>query len=346
MRAAHIRSHGEIEQLTIGDVLDPKPAVGEVLVEVAAAALNHLDIWVRKGRPGLSVSFPHVLGSDATGTVVEVGNGVDTAIKGTRVVLNPGLWCGHCEWCLRGEQSECATYSIVGLGRWGTFAQRVAVPAVCVSPAPEHLSAHEAAALPLAYLTAWRMLTTRGQLEAGETLLIHGIGGGVAIAGLQLAKLKGARVIVTSSNEQKLKRAGELGADEFIDYSKTQDVGAEVKRITNGRGVDLVLDTTGAGTWPINFASVRKGGRIVHCGVTTGKIAEADIGALYWNHITVMGSTMGSQGEFQGLVSAISASKMKPVIDKVYPLAEARAAQQRMEKGEQFGKIVLDVSAA
>ncbi|MCC6796952.1 MAG: zinc-binding dehydrogenase [Candidatus Hydrogenedentes bacterium] len=344
MRAAHITSHGELDQLTIGDVSDPKPASDEVVVEVAAAALNHLDIWVRKGRPGLTLTFPHVLGSDATGTVAETGAGVDSSLKGRRVVLNPGLWCGHCEWCLRGDHSECSTYSIVGLGRWGTFSQRVAVPAVCVSPAPEHLNAHEAAALPLAYLTAWRMLTTRGQLEAGETLLIHGIGGGVAIAGLQLAKLKGARVIVSSSKEQKLKRAGELGADDFIDYSKTQDVAAEVKRITNGRGVDLVLDTTGAGTWPINFASVRKGGRIVHCGVTAGKIAEVDIGALYWNHITVMGSTMGSQGEFQGLVAAVGAAKMKPVIDKIFPLAEARAAQERMETGEQFGKIVLEVS--
>lgn len=346
MRAAHINSHGHIDQLMVGDVPEPKPAAGEVMVEVAAAALNHLDIWVRKGRPGLTLTFPHVIGSDSTGTVVETGAGIDSSLKGRTVVLNPGLWCGHCEWCLRGAHSECATYSIVGLGRWGTFAQRVAVPAVCVSPAPAHLSAYEAAALPLAYLTAWRMLTTRGQLQAGETLLIHGIGGGVAIAGLQLAKLKGARVIVTSSKTGKLQRAGELGADDFIDYSKTKDVGAEVKRVTNGRGVDLVLDTTGAGTWPINFASVRKGGRIVHCGVTTGKIAEADIGALYWNHITVMGSTMGSQGEFQGLVAAVGAAKMKPVIDKVFPLDEARAAQERMENGEQFGKIVLDVSAA
>ena len=345
MRAAFINNHGELDQLFVGDLPDPKPASGEVLVEVEAAALNHLDIWVRKGRPGLNLSFPHVLGSDATGVVAEVGEGVDAALKGKTVVINPGLWCGHCEWCLRGEHSECVTYSIVGLGRWGTFAQYIVVPAANVSPAPHLLTGYEAAALPLAYLTAWRMLTTRGQLQAGETLLIHGIGGGVAIAGLQLAKLKGARVIVTSSKSSKLQRAGELGADEFIDYSKTQDVGAEVKRITNGRGVDFVLDTTGAGTWPINFASVRKGGRIVHCGVTTGKIAEVDIGALYWNHITVMGSTMGSQGEFQGLVAAVSAAKMKPVIDIIFPLAEARAAQARMEKGEQFGKIILDVSA-
>jgi NADPH:quinone reductase-like Zn-dependent oxidoreductase len=344
MIAAHIRAHGELDQLSVGDVPDPKVGEEQVIVEVAAAALNHLDIWVRKGRPGLTLNFPHVLGSDASGTVLDVGSGVDRALIGSRVVLNPGLWCGRCEWCLRGEHSACATYSIVGLGRWGTFAQRVAVPAACLAPAPEHLSNHEAAALPLAYLTAWRMLTTRGQLKAGETLLIHGIGGGVAIAGLQLGKLMGARVIVTSSKAAKLQRAGELGADEFIDYARTPDVGAEVKRMTQGRGVDLVLDTTGAGTWPINFASVRKGGRIVHCGVTTGKVAEVDIAALYWNHISVIGSTMGSQEEFRAMVAAVGAAKMKPVIDSVFPLPEVRAAQERMEKGDQFGKIVLEVA--
>jgi len=344
MRAAFIEGHGELDRLKVGELSDPAPGAGEVVVEVAAAALNHLDIWVRKGRPGLTLTFPHVLGSDATGTVTDVGADVDRSAIGTRVVLNPGLWCGRCEWCARGEHSECATYSIVGLGRWGTFAQRVTVPAACLAPAPDHLTAHEAAALPLAYLTAWRMLTTRGQLRAGETLLIHGIGGGVAIAGLQLAKLMGARAIVTSSKTAKLQRAGELGADGLIDYAKTQDVGAEVKRMTQGRGVDLVLDTTGAGTWPINFASVRKGGRIVHCGVTTGKIAEVDIAALYWNHVSVVGSTMGSQDEFRALIAAVSAAKMKPVIDTVFPLADARAAQARMEHGEQFGKLVLDVA--
>ncbi|HRK34956.1 MAG TPA: zinc-binding dehydrogenase, partial [Candidatus Hydrogenedentes bacterium] len=224
-----------------------------------------------------------------------------------------------------------------------TFAEQVAVPAASLVVAPAHLSALEAAALPLAYLTAWRMLTTRGQLRAGETLLIHGIGGGVAIAGLQLGKLMGARVMVTSSREEKLSRARELGADDTINYSEKSDVAGEVKRLTEGRGVDLVLDSTGGATWPINFASVRKGGRIVHCGVTTGKTAEVDIAALYWNHISVMGSTMGTQEEFRSLISAVSAAKLKPVIDKVFPIAEGRAAQERMENGDQFGKIVLEV---
>ncbi|MDZ4859785.1 MAG: zinc-binding dehydrogenase [Candidatus Hydrogenedentes bacterium] len=344
MQAIHIQANGEIDQIRFGDVPDPKPRTGEALLQVTAAALNHLDIWVRKGRPGQQPKFPHVLGSDATGRVIGVGEGVDASILGKTVLLNPGLWCGVCEWCVRGEHSVCASYTIIGLGRWGTFAERVTVPAVNLAPAPDHLSAHEAAALPLAYLTAWRMLTTRGQLRAGETLLIHGIGGGVAIAGLQLGKLMGARVIVTSSGEEKLARAGELGADDAINYAKTDDVAAEVRRLTKSRGVDMVLDTTGAGTWPINFACVRKGGRIVHCGVTTGKTAEVDLSALYWNHITVMGSTMGSQEEFRALIQAVSAAKMKPVIDKVFPLAEGRAAQARMEDGQQFGKIVLDAA--
>lgn len=346
MQAAYITANGDLEELRIGQVADPTPAPGEAVIEVSAAALNHLDIWVRKGRPGVSLPFPHVLGSDAVGVVRSVGDGVDPAWVSARVVINPGLWCGKCEWCLRGEHSECLSYSIVGLGRWGTFAEQVAVPVANLVDAPKHLTRHEAAALPLAYLTAWRMLTTRGRLLAGETLLIHGIGGGVAIAGLQLGKLMGARVLVTSSKREKLDRAVELGADGCINYAQTPEVGVEVRRMTGGRGVDVVLDTTGGATWRANFASVRKGGRIVHCGVTTGKTAEVDISVLYWNHITVMGSTMGSQEEFRSLIAAVTASGMKPVVDSVFPLAEAKAAQGRMERGEQFGKIVLDVAAS
>jgi NADPH:quinone reductase-like Zn-dependent oxidoreductase len=230
----------------------------------------------------------------------------------------------------------------MGLGRQGAFAQRVAVPVSNICAVPEHLTPHEAAALPLAYLTAWRMLMSRGHLRPGETLLIHGIGGGVAIAGLQLGRLAGAEVIVTSSKASKLERARELGADHCINYADTRDVGSAVKDLTRGRGVDLVLDTTGAATWSVNFAAVRRGGRIVHCGVTTGKTAEVDISALYWNHITVMGSTMGSDEEFRAMVKAVSAAKLRPVVDSVYPLSDAKAAMGRMEKGEQFGKIVLE----
>lgn len=343
MRAATIRRYGGLECVEVGEVESPTARRGEVVIEVHAAALNHLDIWVRMGRPGPGLSMPHVLGSDAAGTVGEVGQGVAGIAQGDRVVLNPGLFCGACEYCRRGEQSECVNYSIVGLGRWGTFAERVAVPAECVYPAPAHLSWEEAAALPLAYLTAWRMLMTRGALSAGDTVLIHGIGGGVALAGLQLAKLVNARVIVTSSSGEKLSRARALGADEGINYRDTPDVAKAVLDLTRGRGVDLVLDTTGGATWPVNFAAVRRGGRIVHCGVTSGKTAEVDISALYWNHLSVLGSTMGSQEDFRALLAAVSASKLQPVVDSVHPLDGARDAIGRMERGEQFGKIVLRV---
>ncbi|MCC6698955.1 MAG: zinc-binding dehydrogenase [Candidatus Hydrogenedentes bacterium] len=346
MRAAYISQNGELDCIQVGEVPDPEPAHDEVVIAVRAAALNHLDIWVRKGRPGLELCFPHVLGSDAAGTVVAKGRQVDSVHIGDEVVLNPGLSCGVCEYCLRGEHSECLYYGIIGMNRPGTFAERIAVPAVNVQPAPPHLSYTEAAALPLAYLTAWRMLMSRGNLKGGETVLIHGIGGGVAIAGLQLARLAGAEVIVTSSSEEKLARARGLGASEAINYGTNPDVAAAVKDLTGGRGVDLILDSVGAATWPINFGAIRRGGRIVHCGVTTGARTQADISALYWNHVSVIGSTMGSREEFRQMVRAVGIARLKPVIDSVLPLVDAANAVGRMERGEQFGKIVLDIKGA
>jgi NADPH:quinone reductase-like Zn-dependent oxidoreductase len=288
--------------------------------------------------------MPHVLGSDAMGTVAATGPNVAGFHVGDPVVINPGLSCNGCEYCLRGEQSECLFFGIVGMSRPGTFAEYVAVPAVNVRLAPAHLSPTEAAALPLAHLTAWRMLFARAGLRAGETVLIHGIGGGVALAGLQLAKLGGAEVLVTSSWEEKLDKARGLGADHCINYRTTPDVAAAVKDLTGGRGVDVILDTTGAATWPINFQAIRRGGRIVHCGVTTGKTVEADISSLYWNHVTVMGSTMGSHEDFRRLLHAVELNKLRPVIDSVYPLTDAKSAIGKMEVADQFGKICLDLT--
>ncbi len=345
MKAAFISQNGDADVIQIGDIPDPKPARDEVVVEVRAAALNHLDIRVRKGRPGLELCFPHVLGSDAAGVVSALGEDVDSVEVGKAVVLDPGLSCGICEYCLRGEQSECLHYGIVGMSRPGTFAERIAVPAANVHPAPAHLSTAEAAALPLAYMTAWRMLMSRGQLRPGETVLIHGIGGGVAVAGLQLARLAGAQVLVTSSSDEKLDRARELGAAETINYATNPDVADAVKDLTAGRGVDLIMDTVGAATWAINFGAVRRGGRIVHCGVTSGATAQVDISALYWNHLSVIGSTMGSREEFRKMVRAVSAAGLHPVIDSIMPLADVRSAVTRMEQGVQMGKIVLDIKA-
>jgi NADPH:quinone reductase-like Zn-dependent oxidoreductase len=246
-----------------------------------------------------------------------------------------------CEFCRRGEQSECLSFGIVGMTRPGTFADRVTVPAQNVFAKPKHLTMVEAAALPLAYLTAWRMLMSRAQLKPGETVLIHGVGGGVALAGLQLACMAGARVLVTSSSDDKLMRAREFGAHEGVNYANNPVLGDAIRDLTNGRGVDIALDTVGAATWPVNFKAVRRGGRIVHCGVTTGTEATVNISQLYWNHLVVMGSTMGSDEEFRQLLAAVSASHMRPVVDSVHPLNRVREATQLMEAGDQFGKIVL-----
>jgi len=343
MKALTISSHDGPEVLRVADVPAPSAAAGEVVVEVRAAALNHLDIWVRKGRPGLALKFPHVLGSDAAGVVAEVGAGVDGLRPGDEVMLNPALACGRCEFCRRGEASECPHFGILGLSRPGTFAERVAVPAENVAPKPAYLDFAEAAALCLSHLTAFRMLMTRAALRPGETVLIHGIGGGVALAALQIAKLAGARVIVTSSSDEKLQRAMQLGADFAVNYREQPDVAQAVHGLTDGRGVDIAVDTVGAATWPIDFAAVRRGGRIVLCGVTSGAAAETPLAVLYWNQLTILGSTMGSHEDFRLMVSAVAAAGLKPVIDRIVPLDDGPAAQARMESGDQFGKIVLRV---
>ena len=343
MKAAVIKEHGEIDKVSIAELESPKLEPNEVLIQVKSATLNHLDIWVRKGRPGAEIPMPHILGSDASGIVSEVGGGVRGISIGAEVIINPGISCGQCEFCRRGEQSECISFDIVGLGRQGTFAEYVAVPATNVYPKPEHLDFNEAAALPLAYVTAWRMLMTRAGLKPGQMLLIHGIGGGVALAALQLAKLVGAETIVTSSSDEKLSRAEQIGANYTINY-KRQNVANCVKELTLGRGVDIAIDSVGAATLPIDLACVRRGGRIVICGVTSGPKAEANLQAVYWNQLTIMGSTMGSDEDFLGMVLAVDGMKLKPVIDSVYPLAEVKEAMSKMEAGTQFGKIVLNIS--
>ncbi len=344
MKAAVIREHGGLDQIQVEDIAPPRARDFGVVIDLRAAALNHLDIWIRRGRPGLELSMPHVLGSDGMGVVAEVGPMVKSVKPGQEVIINPALSCGVCEYCLRGQQSECLSFSIVGMGCPGTYAERVLVPETNVHLAPGHLSPIEAAALPLAYLTAWRMLHSRARILPGETLLIHGIGGGVALAGLQLAELAGVEVIVTSSSEEKLDRARALGARHAINYRFEEDVAGAVRRLTHGRGVDVVFDTVGAETWPINFDAVRRGGRIVHCGVTTGAAAQVNLSALYWNQISVLGSTMGSNEDFRQLLNAVAAANLHPILDSVEPLARVREAMARMESGLQFGKIVLDIT--
>lgn len=344
MRAAVIHEHGGLDRVRVEQVQGPHAAEWEVVVAVRAAALNHLDIHVRNGGRAMSLKMPHILGSEAAGVVAEVGHAVHGVEEGDEVVVNPGLSCGCCEYCRRGEQSECARFGIVGLTRHGTFAERVAVPAVNVWPKPAHLDFEKSSALVLAHLTAWRMLVGRAHLRAGETVLIHGIGGGVALAALQIAKLAGAEAIVTSSSDEKLARAKSLGADHAINYRNVDSVAEVVGNITACRGVDVAVDTVGAATWPIDFSAVRRGGRIVLCGVTSGASAETDLRTLYWNQLTILGSTLGSNEELRQMLRAVEAAHMEPLIDSTVPLERMPEAMGRMEAGLQFGKIVLKIA--
>ncbi len=342
MKAAVIHQHGDLDVVQVEDLEEPKPGLGEVVLQVLCAGLNHLDIWVRKGRPGAQLQTPHILGSDAVGTVTAVGEGVQAPKVGEQVIVNPALSCGQCEFCRRGEQSTCVSFGIMGQSRSGTFAERIAVPAGNCHPKPPHLSDEEAGVLALDHVTAWRMLMTRAQLKPGETVLIHGIGGGAALAALQLAKLAGAEVFVTSSSHQKLSRARTRGADHTFNYGKG-NVATWIEYETAGRGVDVAMDAVGAATWPLDFACVRKGGRIVLCGITTGSKAESDLRTLYWNQLTILGSTMGSAEDFRQMLRAVVVNQLKPAVDKVYRLARVRDALERLETGRQFGKIALRI---
>jgi NADPH:quinone reductase-like Zn-dependent oxidoreductase len=343
MKAVVIQEHGGVDKLKVEEVPEPEHTEDEVVLKVHSAGLNHLDIWVRKGRVRLELPKEHIPGSDATGVVLAAGAKVTNVTVGDEVIVNPGLSCGLCEYCNRGEQSECISFGIIGMTRPGTFAEQAAVPSRNVWPKPAHMSFNEAGAFVLAHLTAWRMLMTRAQLKPGQTVLIHGIGGGVALSALQLAKLAGAEVIATSSSDEKLKRAIQIGADHTINYRTVEDVAQNVKDITSGRGVDIVIDTVGAATWPTDFSAVRRGGKIVLCGVTSDAQAVTDLRTLYWNQLTLLGSTMGSEEDLRQMLRAVTKAKLRPIIDSVAKLENIQDGTGRMETAEQFGKIVLEV---
>jgi NADPH:quinone reductase-like Zn-dependent oxidoreductase len=344
MRAVIIRGYGGAERVAVEDV--PRPTVegpDDVVVAVRAAALNRLDLGVIGGLPGVTHSFPHVLGADAAGIVEAIGTAVTRVQPGDRVLLNPGVSCGRCHFCLDGEQSLCVTYDLLGEHRPGTCAEAVRVPEANVWPLPEAAAWTDAAAFPLATLTAWRMLTTRARVRPGEVVLIWGIGGGVALAALGIARLLGARVVVTSSSDEKLARARALGADAGINYTKA-DVAKEVRRFAGKRGAEVVVDSVGEKTWETSLRALARGGRLVCCGGTSGPMVTTDVRRLFWHHWTIMGSTMGNHREFGEIMGLFGRGQLKPVVDRVYPLGEARAAFERLAQGEQFGKIVLEVS--
>jgi len=344
MKAVRIHEATGLAAVRIEDVAVPEPGPGEVRVQVKAAALNHLDIWVSRGTP--KPPLPHTLGSDAAGIVAALGPDVDGLAVGDEVVLDPSLGCGACERCTAGEQSECARFGILGESRAGTFAEQVVCPAHCCHPRPQILTWAESAALGLTFLTAYRMLFRRARLRPGEDVLVHGIGGGVATSALVLARAAGARVFVTSSSPDKLRKATELGAFAAIDYRETADVGKEVLRLTGGRGVDVVCETAGAATWKASLGAVRKGGRIAVCGATTGGDPPADLQTIFWKQISILGSTMGSRDDMRQVVRLAASGAIRPVVDRVLPLERAAEALAALERGDQMGKIVLEVQAS
>jgi NADPH:quinone reductase-like Zn-dependent oxidoreductase len=340
MKAIFFEKHGGNEVLQFGDVPDPAAGPGEVRVALRAASLNHLDLFVRDGVPG--VPLPQIPGADGAGVVDAVGPGVEGVAPGDRVLLQPGLYCNACEFCRAGEQCLCVKFRILGEHTAGTFAEKIAVPVRNVFPIPPRLSFEQASAFPLVYQTAWRMVLGRGRVRPGETVLIHGAGGGVAGAAVEIAALAGARVFATTSGEEKAARVREAGAERVVDYTK-EDVAAVVRSATGKRGVDVVIDSVGEKTWMTSLQVAAKGGRIVTCGATTGPNPKEEIRLIFWRGLSILGSTMANDREFRTLLAAVAAGRLTPRIDRVYPLAEAREAYARLERGAAHGKIVLSI---
>ncbi len=341
MKAVRFHAHGGPEVLRYEDMPEPAAGPGEVLVRVRACALNHLDLWERRGLEHVRIPMPHVSGSDVAGDVVT--SGVSDLRVGQRVMLQPGMSCGRCAECLSGRDNECAAYEVLGYRNHpGGYAELVKVPVQNVVPIPDAIDYIHAAAFPLTFLTAWHMLMTRARLKRGEDVLILAAGSGVGQAAIQIARLQGARVIATAGSKEKLERARSLGASEVIHHHE-QDIADEVRRLTNKRGVDVVIEHVGQATWAKSVRSLARGGRLVTCGATTGADAGLNLQALFAKQLTIQGSYMGTKGELLQVARFFFAGELSPVIDRTFPLAEAAAAQERLEASGQFGKVVLEV---
>ena len=345
MQALTISDHGGLDRVEFRTDV-PVPDVtrgGDVRIRVRAAALNHLDLFVVKGLPGVTIVPPWILGADASGVIDAVGGDVAGLSIGDAVVVNPGLSDRTCEYCLDGDQPLCPRYRILGEHTPGTMADYVVVPAVNVRAIPSTVSPEHAAAFTLTTLTAWRMIVSRARVQPGDNVLIWGIGGGVALAALQICKQIGARVWAVSSSDDKLRRAGDMGADELLNRN-TADVAAVIRQGTGKRGVDVVIDNVGAATWNQSLRALGRRGRLVTCGATSGPMVETDLRRLFWNQWTIFGSTMGNDAEFDAVVNELRAGRLLPVVDSVFPIRDGRAAFERLQSGRQFGKVVVRVS--
>ena len=340
MKALALEEFGGPDKLALRDVPDPTIGPDDALVRVRACALNHLDLFVREGIPALKTPLPFWTGCDIAGDVVEVGSAVAGLKVGERVAVNPNLTCGRCEFCIQGEDSMCLRYGIVGEHEPGGLAELVKVRAGSLLALPPHVSYDEAASFILVNLTAWRMVVTQAAVRPGEDVLVLGVGGGVSSTAVQIAKLCGARVWVTSSSDAKLERARALGADECINYVK-DDWAKVVFEKTARRGVDVIVENVGASTWKQSLRSLRRGGRLVTCGATTGPIGETDIRIVFWNQLRIIGSTMGNRREFDTVMTQFFRGRLQAIIDDVVPLEDGAAAQRKLAEGKQFGKIVL-----
>jgi len=341
MKAVRFHEHGGPAVLRYEDAPDPDLAAGEVLVRVRACALNHLDLWERSGLRRVQIPMPHISGSDVAGDVVS--SAAPGVTYGRRVMLQPGVSCGRCAECLTGRDNECAQYEVLGYrNHAGGYAELVKVPVQNLIPIPDEIDYVQAAAFPLTFLTAWHMLITRAKLKRGQDVLVLAAGSGVGQAAVQIAFLHGARVFATAGSVEKLERARALGAFEVIHHHE-QDIAEEIKRLTNRRGVDVVIEHVGESTWPKSVRSLARGGRLVTCGATTGANGSLDLAALFSKQLTILGSYMGTKGELMRVARFFFAGQLKPVIDRRYSLNDAAAAQQRLEESGQFGKIVLEV---
>ncbi|MBI2360617.1 MAG: zinc-binding dehydrogenase [Deltaproteobacteria bacterium] len=343
MKAVRIHEHGAADKLRYEEVGEPKLTdPTDVIVQLKAAALNHIDIWNRRGLPGIEISLPRILGADGAGIVIEVGEQARNVKRGDAVCLYPPTGCSRCEFCLTDRDFMCLHLRALGERLEGTYAEYVKLPAKNCFPIPPGLSFEEAASFPLVFLTVWRMLVTNAQIKPGEHVLVLGVGGGVASAALQVAKHMGAHVIVTSSSDEKLTMAKNWGADHGINYVKS-DFAKEVRALTGKRGVEIVVDSVGGESWSKSLGALAKGGRLVTCGATAGEHPSTDIPRIFWNHLKIFGSTLGSREEFRQILNFMRTSQLRPIIDHLFPLKEVADAHRRLEEGKQFGKIVLQV---
>lgn len=340
MKAIRIHAHGGLDELCVDDLPVPKPHAGQVLVQVKAAALNMLDLWVRRGIPG--VPLPMVMGSDAAGVVVETGPGATQFKAGDEVLLQPGHGCGHCGDCLNGREQYCPKYSPLGEHWQGVQAEFLAMDESMLIRKPSNIGFEEAAAIPLVYMTAWEMVVNKGRVQPWDTVLVWGASSGVGSAAVQIAKAYGARVITTAGTA-KLDRARTLGADVVLDHY-TQDIAKEIKQLTGGRGCDLIIEHTGAKTWPASMRSLGKGGRLVLCGATTGPEVSMDLRFVFIRQQTIMGSTMGSRGNMARILKLVEQGKLRGVVDRVFPFIDVAAAHEHLESGKHFGKVVLTLA--